>query len=108
MANTYQSTDKLLEDYAYLSQVRKAKVDRYIKNLVRIEQAERGVAWAEKEVKREMCKIGAEDTDTCRCSFCGKSSDEVDRMIAGTGVYICSECIELCGEILVEEMNNPQ
>jgi ATP-dependent Clp protease ATP-binding subunit ClpX len=38
-----------------------------------------------------------------RCSFCGKSQDEVRKLIAGPTVYICDECIELCNEIIVEE-----
>jgi len=37
------------------------------------------------------------------CSFCGKSQDEVRKLIAGPSVYICDECIELCNEILAEE-----
>ncbi|WAW15234.1 ATP-dependent Clp protease ATP-binding subunit ClpX [Peptostreptococcus equinus] len=39
-----------------------------------------------------------------RCSFCGKSQDQVKRIIAGPGVYICDECIDLCSEIIKEEM----
>ena len=39
---------------------------------------------------------------TVRCSFCGKSQDEVDKLIAGPGVCICDECIELCREIVEE------
>jgi ATP-dependent Clp protease ATP-binding subunit ClpX len=38
-----------------------------------------------------------------RCSFCGKSQDEVKKLIAGPTVYICDECIELCNDILLEE-----
>ncbi len=38
-----------------------------------------------------------------KCSFCGKSQDQVRKLIAGPGVYICDECIELCNEILAEE-----
>ncbi len=38
-----------------------------------------------------------------RCSFCGKSQDEVKKLIAGPTVFICDECIELCNEIMVEE-----
>jgi ATP-dependent Clp protease ATP-binding subunit ClpX len=38
-----------------------------------------------------------------RCSFCGKSQDEVRKLIAGPTVYICDECIELCNEIIAEE-----
>ena len=42
-------------------------------------------------------------TGNYRCSFCGKSQDEVKKLIAGPSVYICDECIELCNEIMVEE-----
>ncbi len=43
--------------------------------------------------------------DKIRCSFCGKSQDQVRKLIAGSGnVFICDECIELCGEILEEEL----
>ena len=43
--------------------------------------------------------------DKIRCSFCGKTQDQVRKLIAGTNnVYICDECIELCGEILDEEL----
>lgn len=38
-----------------------------------------------------------------RCSFCGKSQEYVRKLIAGPGVYICDECVELCNEILEEE-----
>jgi ATP-dependent Clp protease ATP-binding subunit ClpX len=40
---------------------------------------------------------------TLRCSFCGKSQDEVEKIIAGPTVYICNECIELCNDIIEEE-----
>ena len=38
------------------------------------------------------------------CNFCGRSGDEVERLIAGPGVFICNECIEVCRNILEEEM----
>lgn len=41
--------------------------------------------------------------DQLTCSFCGKSQDEVKKLIAGPAVYICDECIELCKDIIVEE-----
>lgn len=41
--------------------------------------------------------------DMLRCSFCGKSQDEVKRLIAGPTVYICDECIDLCNDIILEE-----
>jgi len=43
------------------------------------------------------------NTGNYRCSFCGKSQEEVKKLIAGPSVYICEECIELCNEIMVEE-----
>ncbi len=39
-----------------------------------------------------------------KCSFCGKSQDQVKKLVAGPGVYICDECIELCNEIIEEEL----
>lgn len=46
--------------------------------------------------------------DTLRCSFCGKSQDDVKKLIAGPTVYICNECVELCGEIITEETSQTQ
>ncbi len=46
-----------------------------------------------------------EDTQL-RCSFCGKTQEEVNRLIAGPGVYICDECVEVCFEILDSEYDN--
>lgn len=42
--------------------------------------------------------------DRLKCSFCGKSQDQVKKLIAGPGVYICDECVDLCNEILDEEL----
>src|SRR5665647_1134963 len=39
-----------------------------------------------------------------KCSFCGKTQDQVKKLVAGPGVYICDECIELCNEIIEEEL----
>src|SRR5260370_739716 len=41
------------------------------------------------------------------CSFCGKSQRQVKKLIAGPGVYICDECIDLCNEIIDEELTTP-
>ena len=43
-----------------------------------------------------------------KCSFCGKSQDQVRKLIAGPGVYVCDECIDLCNEILDEELVDSQ
>jgi len=45
----------------------------------------------------------SETFGTLRCSFCGKTQREVKKLIAGPGVYICDECIDLCNDIIVEE-----
>jgi len=49
-------------------------------------------------------RIG-ESSELLKCSFCGKSQKQVKKLIAGPGVYICDECIELCTEIIVEELS---
>jgi len=43
-----------------------------------------------------------------KCSFCGKAQEQVRKLVAGPGVYICDECIELCTEIVEEELNNEE
>jgi ATP-dependent Clp protease ATP-binding subunit ClpX len=45
--------------------------------------------------------------DLLKCSFCGKSQKQVKKLIAGPGVYICDECIDLCNEIIEEELAEP-
>ncbi|MEG2778421.1 MAG: ClpX C4-type zinc finger protein, partial [Aurantimicrobium sp.] len=50
-----------------------------------------------------MARIG-ESADLLKCSFCGKSQKQVAQLIAGPGVYICDECVELCNEIIEERL----
>lgn len=45
------------------------------------------------------------DKGQLKCSFCGKLQEQVKKLVAGPGVYICDECIELCNEIIEEELN---
>ncbi|MBT4095554.1 MAG: ATP-dependent Clp protease ATP-binding subunit ClpX, partial [Nitrospinaceae bacterium] len=52
-----------------------------------------------------MVKKESDKGDTLRCSFCGKSQEEVRKLIAGPQVYVCDECVELCNEIMMEEWN---
>jgi ATP-dependent Clp protease ATP-binding subunit ClpX len=52
-----------------------------------------------------MAKFG-ESGDLLKCSFCGKSQKQVKKLIAGPGVYICDECIDLCNEIIEEEFSD--
>lgn len=51
-----------------------------------------------------MLKFG-DDKGQLKCSFCGKLQEQVKKLVAGPGVYICDECIELCNEIIEEELN---
>ena len=51
-----------------------------------------------------MAKFG-EGSELLKCSFCGKSQKQVKKLIAGPGVYICDECIDLCNEIIEEELS---
>jgi len=52
-----------------------------------------------------MAKKETDKGDTLCCSFCGKSQEEVRKLIAGPQVYVCDECVELCNEIMIEEWN---
>ena len=54
-----------------------------------------------------MARIG-ESGDLFKCSFCGKSQKQVKKLIAGPGVYICDECIDLCNEIIEEEFSSSE
>ena len=47
-------------------------------------------------------------TDKLNCSFCGKSQDEVKKLIAGPSVYICNDCVDLCNDIIEEEIKNDE
>ncbi len=51
-----------------------------------------------------MFKFG-DERDRLKCSFCGKTQEQVRKLVAGPGVYICDECIELCNEIIEEELS---
>ena len=50
-----------------------------------------------------MARIG-DGGDLLKCSFCGKSQKQVKKLIAGPGVYICNQCIDLCNNVIREEV----
>lgn len=54
-----------------------------------------------------MLKFG-DEKGQLKCSFCGKNQDQVRKLVAGPGVYICDECIELCNEIIEEELTDDE
>src|SRR6059036_1003184 len=55
-----------------------------------------------------MAKHGEHGSGNLVCSFCGKSQDEVRKLIAGPTVYICDECIDLCNDIIAEECDQEE
>ncbi|MGB8361175.1 MAG: ClpX C4-type zinc finger protein, partial [Acidimicrobiia bacterium] len=54
-----------------------------------------------------MARLG-DGGELLKCSFCGKSQKQVKKLIAGPGVYICDECIDLCNEIIEEEFSSSE
>ncbi len=52
--------------------------------------------------------MATDNNKSVRCAFCGKTQDQVKRLIAGPGVYICDECVTLCNEIISEELGMEQ
>ena len=49
-----------------------------------------------------------DDKQSFTCSFCGKKQEQVRRMIAGPGVYICSDCVDMCKDIIAEELSKDE
>ena len=49
-----------------------------------------------------------DDRGQMKCSFCGKAQEQVRKLVAGPGVYMCDECIELCNEIIEEEFSGEE
>ena len=52
--------------------------------------------------------MASNDKKEVRCSFCGRTQDEVKRLIAGPNAYICNECVKICAELIEEEMENAE
>lgn len=103
MADIYLSNDALLRDYSKLSREYKNKAGKYIKNLLKIQRAESGLEQEIQALTGEPSEGDSGKWQNIRCNFCGKRAEDVGRMIAGPGAYICNECIDLCSEILTEE-----
>ncbi len=53
-------------------------------------------------------KSGKDGDKLLYCSFCGKSQQEVRKLIAGPSVYVCDECVELCNDIIKDEINEDE
>lgn len=71
-----------------------------------------GVRWKcfdlDKDTRGETMFKFNDEKGQLKCSFCGKTQDQVRKLVAGPGVYICDECIELCTEIVEEELGTEE
>ena len=109
MTPVYKTTDALLFDYNSLPEIEQNRVGKYLKNLVRIHKATVSLDFADRQVKRVLNKQHIEpytEAEEIKCSFCGKSSNEVEKMIvASDDICIYNECVGLCSEVLQEEMS---
>ena len=109
MTPVYKTTDDLLSDYNSLPEIEQNRVGKYLKNLVRIHKAIASLNFADRQVIWELSKQRIEpytEAEEIKCSFCGKSSNEVEKMIvASDDVCICNECVGLCSEVLQEEID---
>lgn len=96
-----KEVEKLLDNMKTLNNVDLKKV---LKVIAKIQQME---GKDDKELNKLLAKWEEVYDDVfkekLRCSFCNKSQDEVRKLVAGPGVYICDECIDLCNEIMEEE-----
>ena len=52
--------------------------------------------------------VSKTSSDKLSCSFCGKTQDDVKKLIAGPSVYICNECVDLCNDIIEEEIKSEE
>ena len=99
MTPVYKTTDDLLSDYNSLPEIEQNRVGKYLKNLVRIHKAIASLNFADRQVNWELSKQRIEpytEAEEIKCSFCGKSSNEVEKMIvASDDVCICNECVGL-------------
>jgi len=66
------------------------------------------LAWHRRRVAQQRAALNDDGQVKLRCSFCGKTQDEVRKLVAGPKVYICDECIDLCNDIIAEERAHEQ
>lgn len=109
MTPVYKTTNALLSDYNSLPEIEQNRVGKYLKNLVQIHKAAASLDFADLQVKRELNRRHIEpytEAEEIKCSFCGKSSNEVEKMVvASDDICICNECVGLCSEVLQAEMS---
>lgn len=87
MTPVYKTTDDLLSDYNSLPEIEQNRVGKYLKNLVRIHKAIASLNFADRQVNWELSKQRIEpytEAEEIKCSFCGKSSNEVEKMIVAS------------------------
>lgn len=98
MSELYESDEKMLKAFSKLSPEYQQKVERQMKDLLKIQRVEQKVAAEIYRIEVQRKKSGEEKS----CSFCGNSVNEVEYLITGAGHYICDECVDLCNQIIQE------
>lgn len=63
-------------------------------------------SWLAVDKRWMLLNFGEGNKGKMKCSFCGKTQEQVRKLVAGPGVYICDECVKLCDEIVEEEVND--
>ncbi len=98
--------ETLLRDYGKLSKQHKSKAEKYIKNLLRLQKADKALSKAAADVEKELRKIEPPELPkTIRCSFCGKTEHKCRKLVDGpNNVFICDECIGICDEIMDDKL----
>ena len=100
MTPVYKTTDALLSDYNSLPEIEQNRVGKYPKNLVRIHKSIASLNFADRQVNWELSKQGIKpytEAEEIKCSFGGKSSNEVEKIIvASDDICICNVCVLDC------------
>ena len=102
MARIY-TEEELLRDHNKLNAEYKGKARRYILKLLQLQRAEQGL---DRQIYKFTGSLAVDGPDI-RCSFCGRTPEQVERMFSGPGVYICNECVDLCVEV-TKELNEKE
>ena len=97
MERGYSSEEAMLKDYRLISYDKKLRIDKFIKGLARAQRLESRLQKETDELDKQTIE---EEVKNIRCSFCGKSQADCNRIISGNDAYICDECVMLCGDMV--------
>ncbi len=95
----YLESREFVEKYQYMDEEDQRRIQRYVEKLESVRRMERRLESDKRSVIRAVYGpnyVEPKDGFQIICSFCGKPIDQVQKMIAGPGVYICNECVVVC------------